>query len=338
MKQLLTGVRIDKGYVQVRIMHKGRYYCKNFGADCDLAREYANKHALEKRHEIRLGKFGVEPEIPSKLFKDAAAIWLKLWSEETNPDGTLLHNENSVRETARVVEKVLLPCFSRQRVESIRPIDVETWRNALLRTGISGTSANRYQATLSSLFGSLIRWVKVEKISAFKIPAENPCKPVEKAPNVKRKRVLTINELKGLKAACMEAQDHDLWEICEMAIKSLLRKKDLFALEAGLDIDTTQAKTSRPIRLPVSVLRPLRYGNFRKRWEAARKAARLQDVQFRDLRKTGLNLLKMRGHSLKLMSEFAGHADQKTTEIYMVKDTDHLKPLADDLSNVLASL
>ncbi len=332
----MKGLRIVRGYVQVRVMHKGCYYHRNFGPDCPLARHLAEIHLSEKRKEILMGRFGIAVEPPSKPFKEAGEIWFKEWSKEIKPDGTKAHNENSIKEVYRVLQKPL-SYFSTRAIESIRPLDIQTWREALLKSGISGTSVNRYQSVLSSLFNSIERWIKTERIKAFKIPVENPCDSVEKAPNVKRKRVLSVMELKALKAACLEASDHDLWEICEMALKSLLRKKDLFALESGL-IDTTQAKTGRPIQLPISVLRPLRYGNFRKRWEAVRKAARLVDVQFRDLRKTGANLLKMRNHSNKMISEFLGHASTRTTEIYMVADADHLKPLAADLDEMIKGL
>ncbi len=333
----MRGLRIVRGYVQVRIMHQGQYYHKNFGPDCELARELAEIHLSEKRKEILMGKFGIVKEIPTKTFAEAAQIWLIEWSKEINPDGTQAHGPNSIKEVHRVIQ-TSLSNFSARAFEKLRPLDIELWRESLLKSGCSGTSVNRYQAVLSSIFNGLERWIKTERIKAFQIPSENPCDVVEKAPNVKRKRVLSVIELKNLKAACVAMNDADLWEICEMALKSLLRKKDLFRLESGIDIDTIQAKTNRSIHLPVQVLRPLRYANFRKRWEAVRKAARLIDCQFRDLRKTGANLLKMRNHSNKMISEFLGHASTQTTEIYMVSDASHLKPLAKDLEDILKGL
>lgn len=333
----MKGIRLVQGkYVQARLISHGVTYAKMFGPDNSLSRELASIWLAERRKESLMGKLGVKPELPSKTFKEASLIWLKIWSEELNPNGEKEHNERSISEVARVL-RTSLGCFSLTKFESIRPNDIEQWRIGLLHKGIGGTSVNRYQAVLSSVFNGLERWVKTEKIAAFRIPEENPCDHVKKAPNVKRKRVLSIMELKALKAACYELKDNDLWEICEMALKSLLRKKDLFALESGA-IDTIQSKTGRSITLPVSVLRPLQYANFRRRWELCRKSARLVDVQFRDLRKTGANLLKMRSHSNKLISEFLGHASTRTTEIYMVEDAEHLRPLANDLSEIIKSL
>lgn len=338
-KALAKGVRLNRGYVQVRIMYKGQFYYKNFGPDCTLARELAEIHASEKRKEILMGRFGVEPELKSVKFKEAAILWFDIWRKELSPEGLPAHGEKSLKEVQRVLAKFATGPLGGRNFEDIKPIDVERWREGLLKTGLSGTSVNRYQAVLSSIFNGVDRWIKTERLKpAFKVPASNPCDPVRKAPNVKRKRVLSLSELKALKSACREANDHDLWEICEMAVKSLLRKKDLFALEAGIDIDTIQFKTAHAIHLPVPVLRPLRYENFRKRWEKARQSAGLVDCQFRDLRKTGANLLKMRNHSNKLISEFLGHASTRTTEVYMVDDASHLKPLAHDLEEVLKGL
>lgn len=326
--------RIVNQYVQVRIMVHGQYYTKNFGKDSPLARELALIHYAEKKKEILMGRFGVTKELPSRKFKEVAKGYYEKWSQEKTPEGQFAHG--GAEEAGRVIEKNLCEFFGSRPYEKIKPVDVVRWRENRLRT-VLGTSVNREQAVLSSIFSHVERWVKTEEWEGMKLPPENPCKSVEKAPNRKRKRVLSILELKALKEACFALKDADMWELCGMALKSLLRKKDLFNLEAGL-IDTIQAKTQRAISLPVSVQKPLNFKNFRKRWEAVRKAARLEDCQFRDLRKTGANLIKMKGHSNKLISEFLGHASTQTTEIYMVPNSDHLKPLAKDLEEILGGL
>lgn len=343
-----------RGYVQVRIMHKGQYYHKNFGVDSALARTLAGIHLAEKRKEILMGRFGVAPEAPSKGFTETARLYFSMWSQEKDPNGHILHG--SADRAERIINSSLIPYFGRLAFESITPSVVLKWRGHRLRT-VLGTSVNREQAVLSSIFSHMEQWVQNKEIPAIKLPRDpasgtvlNPCATVDKAPNRKRKRVLSILELKGLKAACVALDDLDTWEICKLALKSLLRKKDLEHLEAGEDIDITQAKTQTNVHLPVGVARPLNFKNFKRRWNAVRRAAQLEvwlpngkmdterTVQMRDFRKTGLNLLKNMGYSMKLMSEFAGHADEKTTEIYMVKDAEHLKPLAANLAGVIDDL
>lgn len=336
------GLRIVRGYVQIRIMHKGQYYHKNFGADSVLARQLADIHLSEKRKEILMGRFGVVAELPVKSFGEAARLYFARWSNEKDAEGRIRHG--AAREAGRIITSNLVPYFGTRSFESIRPVDIQRWREKRLKS-VLGTSVNREQAVLSSIFSHTAQWVANGDIPAFKLPIDpqsgnvfNPCTSVEKAPNRKRRRVLSILELKALKAACYELKDEDMWEICGMALKSLLRKKDLFNLEAGIGIETVQAKTQRGISLPVGVLRPLQYKNFRRRWDCARHAARLEDCQFRDLRKTGANLLKMKKHSQKMISEFLGHASTRTTEIYMIDNAEHLKPLAKDLADILDGL
>ncbi len=332
--KLTRGLRIVRGYIQVRIIHKGRYYQKNFGRDSSLARELAAIHLSEKRKEILMGQFGIIKEAPSRKFKDVAEAYYEKWSQEKDAEGKLTHGS---AETVRLFIRGPFTFFNGKDFDAIRPLDVVNYRIRRLES-VLGTSVNREQAVLSSIFSHVERWVKTEEWAPMKLPVENPCTSVEKAPNRKRKRVLSLTELRQLKEACYVLKDADMWEICETALKSLLRKKDLENLEAGIDIDTIQAKTQRGINLPVSVQRPLRFSNFKKRWIAVRQAARLVDCQFRDLRKTGANLLKMKNHSNKLISEFLGHASTRTTEIYMVNDNTTLKPLAKDLEDILKGL
>lgn len=342
-KALPRGLRITgEGYVQVRIVHRGTFYHKNFGQDSTLARELAQIHLSEKRKEILMGRFGVVGETPRRRFAEAAQLYFERWAAEKDAEGKPAHR--TPKETKRVIDVNLISYFGKRWFDDIRPADVAAWRQFRLKA-VLGTSVNREQAVLSSIFSHIERWVKNEEIDGFKLPrdaesgvAMNPCTSVEKAPSRKRERVLTITELKNLKEACFAQKDEDLWEICGMALKSLLRKKDLANLEVGLGIDTIQAKTLRSIRLPVSVQRPLVFTNFRKRWESVRRSARIVDVEFRDLRKTAANILKMKNHSTKLISEFLGHAATDTTEMYLVKNTEHLKPLAKDLEDLLGAL
>ncbi len=277
---MIRGLRLVRGYTQVRIMHQGKYHHKNFGVDSPLARELAQIYLAEKRKEILMGRFGASQKLTGKSFAEAARLYFERWSNEKDAEGKIAHR--AAQEAGRVIERNLVPYFGKIPYQAIKPIDIQRWREYRLNT-VLGTSVNREQAVLSSIFSHIERWVKTEAIPAFKIPLENPCKSVEKAPNRKRKRVLSIIELRALKEACYELKDLDMWEICGMALKSLLRKKDLFNLESGIEIDTTQTKTQNRIVLPVPVHSPLNYSNFRKRWESARRGARLEDCQFRQL-------------------------------------------------------
>lgn len=348
MSCALRGCRVIRGYRQVRLMHKGKYYHKNFGIDNSLAHELAHIHIGEKRKEILMGRFGVTQELPVRSFAEAARLYFERWRDEKDAEGKLAHRASD--EAGRVIRTNLEPFFGGLSFESIRPVDIIKWRQKRLRS-VLGTSVNREQAVLSSIFSHIERWVKTEEILAFKVPAENPCDSVEKAPTRKRSRVLTPYEAKKLKLAFVGLNDADGWEICKLALKSVLSTKDLRALELGQEIDIDRAKTGVGVNLPIVYLTKLNWNNWERRWDAARERAGLtqfttklskgraykvidkahESLQFRDLRKTGINWLKGR-HDLKLISEYAGHADIKTTEqSYTINQAAYLKPLADDL-------
>ncbi len=345
MKNLPKGLRVDRGYLQLRLTSDGFSHFESFGLDNEAGREIAIARLNELRKNLLLWKhkllpshpFQKEVAISYKKFNEVADIFIEKWVNQRSPDGLLKHTPASQYTCRLIINGTLKPFFGKKLFNAIKPVDVQEWRESRLKT-VLGTSANREQGVLSSLFSHIETWVKTEQITGFALPSENPCKFVKKATSRKRERVLTSQELIVLKAACSAANDSDLWEICKMGLKSLLRKKDLMRLENGEVIDLNQAKTGVRIMLPIQVLRPLNYVNFRKRWEAARKSAGLFNCQFRDLRKTGANLLKMKGYSTKLVSEMLGHTSTDTTEIYLVKNAEHLRPLAVDLETIVENI
>lgn len=332
MGDLPRGVRIDKGYVQVRIEHDGIRYMKNFGRDSKLGRELAIIHLAEKRKEFLLGKAGIAPELPSKPFREVAEIYYTLWSAEIDPNGRPRHTDASKYNARLWLDKLFIPFFGDMDFDKIRPIDVQRWRDARVKL-VLGTSANREQATLGSLFSHIEMWVKSGKIKKpFKLPPENPSKFVEKAKTRKRERILTEYEARKLHLAFTGLADPDGWEICKLALQSVLSMADLRKLELGQTIDIERTKTGVPVDIPITVLVQLNWKNFRKRWEAARSEAGLSDVQFRDLRKTGINWIPAKQFGIKTVSQYAAHASVRTTEdAYILTQREELRPVAEYL-------
>lgn len=321
MGNLLRGLRIVRGYVQVRVYHKGRAYTKNFGPDCPLAREYGLKHLTEKRHEIRMGKFGIEKELPEKTFAEVVPFYKKMWAAEKDGDGRPAHDERSQEVCFGIIDRVLLPFLGKLKFHLITPNTVSRWREARLATGVLGTSVNREQVPLSSIFSHMEKAVNLELIEKFKLPvdtqtgkAKNPCFSVERAKMRKRERIPTEYELKKLKLAFHNLGDADGWVICQLALETVLSEKDLRKLELGATIDIERSKTGVPIHLPITVLRALNWHNWRHRWYAAKREAGLNDFQFRDFRKKGGNHLLDNGYDIESVAEYYGHASSKTTE------------------------
>lgn len=309
-----------------------------------MSYEYALKHLLEKRHEIRLGKFGVTKELPSKKFAEVAPIYMEMWKAQKDGDGRPKHDAKSINERQRVFDNNLVSYFGKFDFDAIRTVDVEKWREARLKTGVLGTSVNREMVPLSDMFSEIAQAISLEKIEAFKTPlfkvrsdkgeivVMNPCLLATKAQMRVRKVLVTDYELRKLKLAFMNLGDQDGWAICKLALKSILSEKDLRKLELGSVIDTERSKTQVPVHLPITILQKLNWHNWRKRWEAARKDGDLEHIQFRDLRKAGGNYLVGRKHDMKLVSQYHGHASVKTTEkSYTLFAQEKMKPLAEDL-------
>src|SRR5579859_5785881 len=145
MSRLPRGLRIVRGYVQVRLIVRGRYYHKHFGKDSPLARELAQIHLAEKRKEILMGMFGITRELPSKKFSDVARLYFEKWSQERDAEGRLIHG--GAEETKRVIEINLIAYFGKIFFNEIRPVDVLRWRGKRLER-VLGTSVNREQAIL----------------------------------------------------------------------------------------------------------------------------------------------------------------------------------------------
>lgn len=325
-------LRCHKGYLELNLFVGGRHYCRTFGEHTRESQKVAETHLADKKKEIFLDKFEMSLPLPRKKFYEVAKLWFSIWKEERYPDGSIKHNEESCYKVNWTIERILVPSFGNFQFDEVRAPDIANWRSAFMAKGRSGITANRYQAILGSIFSHIEKWVKTERIKpAFQIPKENPCKAVEMAPQRKRERILTKYEAKKLRMAFTQLNDLDGWDICKMALKSVLSLKDLKGLEIGQEIDLERSKTGVPVNLPITVLTQLNFKAWRNRWERARALAGLSDLQFRDLRKTGINWLKGR-HDLKLISEYAGHSDIKTTQrAYTIKQSEYLAPLASDL-------
>ena len=336
---LERGLRCDHGFIQVLIRTKDLKLCKNFGPHTAHSGEVASIYLAERRKELLNGKIGIAPELPSKKFKDVASLWFNLWVKERKFDGTLAHNEESQYKVRWTIDKVLVPTFGELNFDEIRSVQILRWRETYTDKGLSSTTPNRYQAILSSIFTHTSDWIKTERIKpAFKLPVENPCNAVEMAPTRRRERILSHYEATKLRMAFEQLKDFDGWEICKMALKSVLSMKDLKALKIGQEIDTKRTKTDVAVHIPIVHLVKLNWFGWRTRWEKARDLAGLSDVEFRDLRKTGINWANGR-HAPKLISQYAGHKSLKTTEAsYIIKQSEQMNPIARDLEAQVESL
>lgn len=338
MKSLPKGLRLIPGnYLQVRVFSKGMAYTKNFGKDSPFARELAEIHIAEKRKEILMGKFGIRRENESKTFAEVGEIYFQIWGTAIDPNGKSIRSLRNVDRTRAVFRRVLAASFGRREYASISPLDIQRWRETRLEK-VGGTSVNREQNVLSSIFSSIEQWIKLGKIDSFAIPEQNPCKFVEKAKIVKRERIASPYEISKLKLAAKELGDYSGCENICLALKTTLSDKDLRTLKFGDAVDLKRSKTGVRVLIPIIVTHHPDWTNWNPRWYKIREKAGCKDLQWRDLRKSGGNLL-VGETDIKLLSQYMGHANQRTTEEFYTKvQQDKMAVLAKQLSDKIDAL
>jgi len=334
MKRLEKGLTVShKGYVSLRLTVKGRLICESFGKDSAEAREVALARLHELKSQVLRGTHDFPIFAPEKTFQEVAELYFSLWSAERKPTGEFEHTESSKVTCRSLLDVHLIPYFGKMPFSQIIRKDVEAWRN-MPRTSSSAT-INRAQAILSSIFNHVADWIEYQQIEPIKQPKKNPCEGVEKSAEKVRTRILSREEIAKLISTFRELNDNDGAEIIKLALKSVLSLKDLKKLEGGGLVDLDRAKTSVHVQIPLVVLKNLNWHNWRKRFEKAREKSGIQGICFRDLRKTGINLLVGKV-DMTLISQYAGHASIKTTEKnYVLKEMTKMKPVADLLSQVV---
>lgn len=336
MADLPKGLSVTpNGYLRLRVFHRGVVIeDKTLGPATPENASAASIYLSRIREKLFSNKFGLPIKEKEVKFNDIAALYLKLWCAEKDANGQVVHTAKAIKTTTNMVNGVLIPYFGKMWFDAIKPKDVVKWRAELLERGLSGTTVNRYQNVLSSLFSHIDRWSKTEAIEAVKRPTSSPTEPVEHAPMVKRERVPTPFEFKRLKLAFRALGDTDGEEICVYLVATALSEGDLRSMRMGQTVDLSRAKTGVDVSIPITLSVALNWQNWRNRWVAARKAADLDWLQTRDLRKFAINQLKGK-FDLKLVSEYAGHASTKTTEAsYTIKSNEQMIPLADELMKI----
>lgn len=345
-------VILNHGYVQARLQFKGEVHYKNFGPDAPVARKQAEQWVKDLKKNL---KSGVTAPGKRLSFAKAGELFVSLSGCK----------DKSCEIT--IVNKNIVPFFEGKSFDEITPAQVKAWRewrSAQRSTHGGGPikvgTVNREQAVLSSMFSRIERAVKTGDCEPYQLPKENPCRYVERTGTnlSKRYRVLTLDELGRLKAACGELKN-DLWPLIELAITTTLRRKDLLkevsnvqrAMETGTSkasIRGVQAKTGRLYQLPITIKQEgsvngagivnLTKGKIRTRWAKATKAAGIKDAQWRDLRRTGATLLEEAGYSTQLIKNVLGHASEAMTEKYLDMDVKKIEPLVSHLQNKLNTL
>lgn len=338
------GIYIKDGKVYIRIWLNGQRHMEVIGSESTENKQNALLRIATLKDRARLGKLGIAQKEKPLSFKEGAEIFWPLWL------GKKSRTKGASSTTYGRLFGLLVPAFGSKILTQITHYDVLEYRKTREKL-VSPSTVNLEQGILSAVFNSLIRAKEMgyKKLQGVELPVKNPCQFVPKADEkpFKRTRVLNLTELSALKSSC----DPQLWGLCKMAVYSTLRKKDLFKLvtEGKIDGKTqsgVQAKTGRPFQFTSFIsevseqtrLTDKALVNWRRRWSKAKKAAGLQDLQWRDLRRTGATLLAEKGYQTQLIKGILGHASEKMTEKYIDLPEENHIAASRDLASTLEAL
>jgi integrase len=208
-------------------------------------------------------------------------------------------------------------------------------------------TSNRYKGAISIALAWAVEadWIKTNPVAGIR------CKKEPRG----RVRWLSETEREGLLKACDESAWSDLGLLVRLALSTGARQGELLALTwADLDLKRKMAhigdsKSGEPRTLPLvkpvlKVLtdraRPIAGGllfqtpkdkgraiAFRPHWEAAVKAAELENFRFHDLRHSAASYLAMSGASLLEIADVLGHKSLAMVKRYSHLSTSHKQKL-----------
>lgn len=329
------GVVVDRGYVFILFWPWGRKnppHREHFGPATDDNIKLANYKMREYRNKRALNRFDVERPATPMLFSEAFVQFCE-----------------KHKKSLKTYASSLIPFFGKYFLHDISPLMVKEWRKSREQT-VSFATVNKEQAILSSLFERFKEWNAVGGIFAdkVKLPAENPCqyvtKPTER--HRARKRRLTPEEWDRLTPYLAKAVVNHrglkldagwLLDICKMALYSSLSLKDILKLAGqqitGELIEDARSKTGvgyqvplteslRAIALRIAGRPRINPWLVQKYFGGACDEAGIRDCTVRDLRRTGLSWIDKHGTRRTVVRDRAGHADAKTTELYLGSDAE----------------
>lgn len=244
----------------------------------------------------------------------------------------------------------------------VTPALIAEVRDQLARTPVgvkatlrSAASVNRYLAALSHCFTIAVKeygWVE-----------DNPVRKVTKPrENRGRVRYLSDGERERLLEACRKSVNPHLHDAVLLALATGGREMEVLGLQwCDVDLRTGSVtfhetkngeRRTVPVRgtaldmlkrrqkvrrLDSSLLfpgrNPAKPVEFRRSWEAALKAASIENFRWHDLRHTAASYLAMAGCSPSEIAEILGHKTLAMVKRYAHLSPDHLSTVADRLAS-----
>jgi integrase len=240
----------------------------------------------------------------------------------------------------RALKLHIRPFFG--KFKKVADVDFDDIEKLHFKVTAAGTpsEANRCVSVLSKMFSLSVKW-KMRTAAAG-----NPAKGIERNPEVKRTRYMSIDELTRLLAAlATHSSDRQFSDIVRMLILTGARSKSEVMAMRWADIDlstgiwtklgsTTKQRTDHVVSLSDAareVLAGIHSGSewvfpsdsklghittIKTGWKSLCKAAGITGLRIHDVRHSFASFLVSGGASLELIGALLGHASTVTTQRY----------------------
>jgi integrase len=233
MKERIGAIYKKQGKILVRVrwtdkLGKRREFIRQ-AEDRQQAKEIRKQllAEVEKRKTVE------HVEAHKMTFAQLAEIYKvkKFIPAEFDENGKKLRGLKSLATPLIILER-LIEHFGKARIQEIDSVAIEEYRDKLLASGLKYASANRYLDILRVIFN----WAKTKKwihLTPFET-AEEPI--IRKSLEVKRNRIMSVDEESRLLAQCTGKRKH-LRAMIICAVDTALRKSEQLTLTVS-DVDT----------------------------------------------------------------------------------------------------
>lgn len=324
---LPRGLRCNKGYLELRLEHKGTIVQEAFGLDTKDHRKLAKLRIAELSVMLDRGTYKAPTELVDVTVAEAWDIFYKFHSHNLSSDAA-----RASMEWHGEVIKARLGHFV---YGDLNFVHIEEWINEFIASGASPWTPKKYLMWLSNMYTKFEFWnqtVPAKLKQKVRLPEKDPVKLARLSIGPKklstvgqnRDRVPARDEMKLLKIWC-KANDPELGDAIGQAIITFLRKKDLIKRQDQQGEKLVQSKTGKVVLTPISFPRPVGFVNWRRRWNKLRRAMGWSErgtsthTTWHDLRHVGGTWLAEWGYSQELIAQLLGDTVKQSMTYTNVK-------------------
>jgi integrase len=352
------GVRImpsGKRFFLVQYRRHGRTRRVMLGQFGPLTAEVARRRALMLLAQARSG--GSDPAAERDALRQSLTVE-QLGARFLKEHVAVRCKPTTQSEYRRSVELFIAPFLGKQRIRSVTTADIAELHGSLAYIP--------YQANRT--LGVLSKMMSLAEIWGLRDRHSNPCEDIQRYPEHKRERFLSLKEVKALGRALDTAESDGsegkyactafrllLLTGCRLREIQRLRWEHVYLDEGELRLpdSKTGAKTVHLGAAAIALLRSLPrveknpfviagknsgwyLTDLQRPWRRIRSAAVLNEVRIHDLRHTFASGGLAVGEGLSMIGKLLGHTQVQTTARYAHLAADPLKRAADKIAERLA--